>query len=74
MVGSILTVLVNGVALFRVYDTTYASGTVGLFSGVSYDDGNFMSLDDFVAEEIVAGAPLVAVLHELVQQQTLVSW
>lgn len=56
-VGTTIRVMVNGNALAEIDDATYASGTVGIFAGLSFDDTTSMSIDDFTVYQDVGVAP-----------------
>jgi len=52
-----LRVMVDGVENYNVTDATYATGSVGLFGGVSIDDSALMSIDDILVEQDLGIVP-----------------
>lgn len=53
-IADAITVRISLTSILTVHDSTYASGTVSLWSGLSLDDGSNMSIDNFTVYELIA--------------------
>lgn len=56
IIGSAWAVQQNGAVRFNATDATYATGTVGLWAGLSLDDSTNMSVDGFTVQTFAAAS------------------